>query len=141
VSDPLFTISVNGCIFTQTVKKTIPKRGRLVEVLFATRAIEKRLGSHKARVREYGGDLAKSINRRLTQLDAAQNLAVLRTLPGRCHELTGDRRGQLAMDITTNLRLVFEPADGPPPQRPGGGLDWSRVTSVRIVEVTDYHGR
>ena len=63
----------------------------------------------------------------------------MKTLPGRCHELTGDRKGQLAVDVTKNVRLVFEPADEPTPTREGGGLDWEGVKSVRILEVVDYH--
>jgi len=55
------------------------------------------------------------------------------------HELKSDRRGQLAVDVSKNERLVFEPADDPPPTKPDGGLDWSQVTAVRILEVVDYH--
>lgn len=44
------------------------------------------------------------------------------------------------MTITRNYRLIFEPADKPVPQLEHGGLDWSAVTKVRILEVTDYHG-
>lgn len=64
----------------------------------------------------------------------------MRTLPGRCHELTGDRKGELAVDLRGPYRLVFEPADNPPPVKEDGGLDWRRVTAVRILEVEDYHG-
>lgn len=77
---------------------------------------------------------------RLTQFHAAPNLAAMRNLPGRCHELGEDRAGQVALDLTGNMRLVFEPANDPIPARDDGGLDWGRVTEVRIREVTDYHG-
>ena len=50
------------------------------------------------------------------------------------------RIGQLAVDVTANLRLVFDPADEPVPTKEDGGLDWDRVKAVRIREVVDYHG-
>ncbi len=70
---------------------------------------------------------------------AAPNLETMRTLPGRCHELHGDRKGQLALDLEHPRRLVFVPANDPVPTRAEGGLDWSRVTVVKILEVVDYH--
>lgn len=68
-------------------------------------------------------------------------LSDIRNLPGpRCHELTGDREGQLSVDLDHPYRLLFEPADDPIPIKPDMGLDWTRVTAVRILEVTDTHG-
>lgn len=57
----------------------------------------------------------------------------------RCHELTGDRAGQLSIDLDHPYRLVFRPDHVPPPQRPEGGLDWSQVTAILIIEVVDTH--
>ena len=70
---------------------------------------------------------------------AAQVLDDLRALPGRYHELGQNRKGQLAVNLDQPYRLVFEPADEPVPRTPDGGLDWSAVTAVRILEVVDYH--
>ena len=111
-----------------------------MEVFFANRALEKRLGSDAARRRGYGDVLARKIARRLNELSAAPNLSAMRLMPGSCHELHGDRAGQLAVGLTDNMRLVFEPANDPIPANDDGGLDWDRVTEVRIREVTDYHG-
>lgn len=111
-----------------------------MEVYFSTRKIEGVLGSDKGRVRVFGVDAAKALALRMRQLAAAADLGVMRTLPGRCHELLGDRDGQLAVDVTKGLRLIFEPLDDPPPSKPDGGLDWAAVKAIRILEVTDYHG-
>jgi proteic killer suppression protein len=70
---------------------------------------------------------------------AAPSLDSFRTLPGRRHELVGDRAGQLLLDLVHPDRLVFEPADEPVPKRPDGGLDWSQVRSIRILAVEDTH--
>ncbi len=64
----------------------------------------------------------------------------LRHLPGRCHELIGNRAGQLSLDLDHPYRLIFEPADEPIPQKDDGGLDWTMVTSVVIIGVEDTHG-
>ena len=111
-----------------------------MEVFFATRSLEKRLGSDAARQRSYGHVVARKIALRLNQLHAAPNLGAMRQMPGRCHELQEDRAGQLAIDLTDNLRLVLEPAHEPVPARDDGGLDWDCVTAVRIREVIDYNG-
>lgn len=63
----------------------------------------------------------------------------MRTLPGKCHELDGDRVGQLAMLLPDRKRLVIEPDADPIPKKDDGGLDWSRVDAIRIVEICDYH--
>jgi len=83
--------------------------------------------------------MAKVIRRRLDDLDAADNLEVMRNLPGRCHELKGDRKGQLSIDLVHPERLVFVPAHDPVPIKEDGGIDWKRVTSIKIVEVVDTH--
>lgn len=77
--------------------------------------------------------------RRLDDIRAAANMAVLMTLPGRCHPLRADRKGQWAMDLDHPVRLVFEPILGD--QRPDedGRIDLAKVTGIRIVEIGDYH--
>jgi proteic killer suppression protein len=88
--------------------------------------------------RRYGDIGAKKIRSRLSQLEAADSLADLRSLPGRWHELTGDREGHLAADLHQPYRMIVRPAE-PVPRADDGGLDWSRVTTVIITEITDYH--
>jgi plasmid maintenance system killer protein len=91
--------------------------------------------------KKMGEEQAKKVTLRLADMAAAPTLAVLRTLPqNRCHELVGDRAGQLSVDLKHPYRLIFEPADDPVPYKPDGGLDWQKVTAVRILEVEDTHG-
>jgi hypothetical protein len=70
---------------------------------------------------------------------AAAALDEFRHLPGRCHELAGDRTGQLALVLPDGKRLIFEPAHNPAPLKEDGGLDWAAVRAVRILELADYH--
>jgi plasmid maintenance system killer protein len=90
-------------------------------------------------VRRLGADRANRVQKRLDDLRAAANLEVMRTLPGRCHELTGDRAGQLSVDLDHPYRLIFIPANDPIPCKEDGGLDWSEVTAVKILGIEDTH--
>jgi toxin HigB-1 len=111
-----------------------------VDIVFPNERIAADFNSLKALSRIHGAENARRIMRRLDELGAAENLEVMRYLPGRCHELHHDRAGQLAIDVRHPYRLIFEPANEPIPRKDDGGLDWSQVTSVRILEVEDYHG-
>ncbi|MBA2678519.1 MAG: ImmA/IrrE family metallo-endopeptidase [Ktedonobacteraceae bacterium] len=51
----------------------------------------------------------------------------------RCHELVGDRKGTLAVDLGHPYRLIFEPNHIPIPRKVDGGLDWTIVTAIRIL--------
>jgi proteic killer suppression protein len=87
-----------------------------------------------------GTRCAQRLQLRLAELQTAEVLEDMRQLPGaRCHELTQDRKGQLAVDLVHPRRLVFEPANDPVPTKEDGGLDWSKVTRIMVIEITDYH--
>jgi proteic killer suppression protein len=109
--------------------------------MFSASKLQKECNDTKLRVRRYGPRRAELIRRRLDELRAADVLEDIRHLPGpRCHELKADRDGQLSVDLDHPYRLIFEPANDPIPCKLDGGLDWSQVTAVRILEVTDTHG-
>jgi proteic killer suppression protein len=114
-------------------------RGGSMEVLLETEKLTKQLGQDRNRVKAFGPEGAKRIALRLQQLGAARSLEDMRALPGRCHELKGDLRGLLAVDVHHPYRLIFRPTDNPAPRTPEGGLDWAAVESVTIKEVKDYH--
>ncbi len=100
---------------------------------------QKRLYSSKGLLNaEFGDQLAKKIMQRLAEVDAATCLEELRQAPGKWHELTGDRKGQLACSLTGNRRLIFSPKT-PPSGGAGGGLDWNGIVELTVVEVVDYH--
>lgn len=87
--------------------------------------------------KELGTAGAKKLRARLADIDAADNVREL--VAGRPHPLTGNRSGQFALDLHKGCRLVFEPLELPPPELDAGGIDWSRVRRVRIIEIGDYH--
>jgi len=111
-----------------------------MDILFGTARLRKRCNSSKEAARTWGPEMAKRIMRRLDELRDAESLTDFRLLHPRCHELHGDRRGQLSVDLKHPYRLILEPANESIPRKPDGGLDWTKVTAVRILEVTDTHG-
>ena len=112
-----------------------------MDILFRTKKFCKQCNSGKELSRAYGPRMARLIRRRLDELRAADTLEEIRSLPqARCHELTGDRKGQLSVDLAHPKRLIFVPANEPVPTKPDGGLDWSKVTAVKILGEEDTHG-
>jgi plasmid maintenance system killer protein len=110
-----------------------------MEIRFASGKFAREANDSRQLVRTYGDRRAKLIRRRLDELRAAESLADLRNLPGpRCHELRGDRKGQISVDLDHPYRLLFTPAE-PVLYRTDGGLDWDRIESVVILGVEDTH--
>ena len=112
-----------------------------MDILFQDRKLEKACNDQSLLVRRYGPLRAKLLRRRLDEFRAAETLEVMRSLPQvRCHELKGNREGTLSVDLDHPYRLIFEPANNPIPRKSHSGLDWTKVTAIRILTVEDYHG-
>lgn len=110
-----------------------------MDVLFLTEKQQKYFSDPKTLRKDLGDDGSKKVTLRLQQFAAAPCLEDMRSLPGRCHELTGDRDGSLAVDLHKGFRLVFKPTAEPPPKKDDGGLDWTAVDSITVIEIVDYH--
>lgn len=110
-----------------------------MQVSFANRKLQTVCESERELRRAYGNDCAGKVMARLTDLRAAGTLAHVRNLPGRCHELDGARKGQLAILLARGRRLILEPEDGWPKGKRTGDEAWSQVEAVRVLEIVDYH--
>jgi len=109
-----------------------------MRVFFATPRLRDICASDKAMVRAYGATRARRLQVRLQHLRVAETLAELRELGGRPHELTGDRKGSIAVDLDGPCRLIMRPLDAEdsvvdPP------IDWTVIRAVVIDDVVDYH--
>lgn len=111
-----------------------------MEIAFGSRKMEKLCNSMKEMRAKLGDRGARLLQQRLAEIKAADTLDDLGKVPGaRCHELTADRKGQLAVDLVHPRWLIFVPDHDPLPAKPDGGLDWQKVTRVIVVETVDYH--
>ena len=113
-------------------------------ITFRNKRIEKTFNEGAQLVKTHGLIRAKKIRIRMQELRAAACLKDFwppKSPPGRCHELTeGRRSGQLSVDLDHPYRLVFIPDHDPVPRLQDGGLDWSKVTAIKILGVEDTHG-
>ena len=102
--------------------------------------LQKACDSTKESVKKWGADNAKKVQLRITELRAADNLYHISRLPqARLHPLKGDRSGQFAVDVKQPYRLVFKPNHNPVPTKEDGGTDLTKITSIIILDVEDYH--
>jgi len=110
-----------------------------MEISFKSKKLEKQLTDPKKMNKAFGV-MAKKLNQRMKELSGAEHLAVMSTIPAaRCHELSGDKKGLLSVDVSGNYRLTFEPDHNPPPKKEDGGLDRQQVTKIKIIAVEDPH--
>lgn len=115
----------------------------MLEIEFANRKLAKQFNSHKALVKAFGAIRAKRIEIVMTSLRAAPNLGIFHppySPPHRCHELKGNLKGKLSLDLDGPYRLLIEPAMDSIPTLEDGGLDWSLVEKIRILSIEDTHG-
>lgn len=111
-----------------------------MQISFINKKLAKLLGNQKETLRTYGPDNGRRILLRLQQTADATNLAELARLPQtRVHELKGDRREQISVDVKHPYRLLLVPDHDETPRKPDGGLDWSRITKVSVTEIVDTH--
>jgi len=128
--------------FPETGEVNSALREKRVEISYANKRVAKHFADRRELERQYGKPCAVAIMRRITDLQAAPNLAALsfsEDPSARCHELKHDLKGYLAMDVSKSRRLLFTPGNEPIPRKSDGGLDWVRVTCVVIHRVEDYH--
>ena len=114
-----------------------------MDISFRSTKLEKEFNEGKLLKRVHGELRAKKIGLRLAELRAASSLHDLGLPydgPGRCHELIGDRKGRLSVDLDHPFRLIFVPNHDPVPLKPDGGLDWKKVTAIMIFGIEDTHG-
>lgn len=111
-----------------------------MEITFADRKLARLANNYRSCQKVMGQIRAILYNRRLGDLRAAMTLEDVRNLPGRYHELVGDRKGQWACDLDHPYRLVFEPHENPIPEDDEGKYIWLEIKGVEIIEIIDYHG-
>lgn len=111
-----------------------------MDIVFDDSKFEKQCNSHKLLVRKQGPERAKKIRQRLDDLRAANDLDKMRNVPGKCHELSGDKSGWLSLDLDGPYRLLFRPAYYPIPLKTDGGMDWINITAISIIGIEDTHG-
>lgn len=113
-----------------------------MDISFKSTKLEKEFNEGKQLENVHGSFRAKKIRIRLKEFRAAVSLHDLGPPydgPGRCHELKGNRKRQLSVDLDHPYRLIFIPNHEPTPLKSDGGLDWKQVTAITITGIEDTH--
>lgn len=110
-----------------------------MRILFRERKFAKQYDQYALLVRTQGQRRARLIVERLNALQASGSLEDMRGAAGRLHELKGNRKGQLSLDLDHPYRLILVPVHDPVPCTEDGGMDWSEITDIEILGVEDTH--
>lgn len=100
-------------------------------MLYDNKTIEKLCTDEKA-MRKKRSDIADKLRRRVKALETAESVGELRAHDplGKWHQLTCDRAGQWAGELSRNERLLIRPHNTEEP--------WNSVT-VTVLDIYDYH--
>jgi len=94
---------------------------------FRTRKLEKCYSTHKCAVKEFGTPVAQRYIQRINIIKAANDLDDLINMQVlRCHALTGNRKGQYAINLTGFSRLIFT-------------MKQNSLSIIRIEEVSKHY--
>ena len=111
-----------------------------MQVTFRNKKLKKICSIQKEAIKTCGNNRDRKLMQRLMELSAADNLSQIPSSPPpRCHELTGNLKGKISVDLDHPWRLLFVPMNDPLPKKEGGGLDWGQVTAIEITEIADTH--
>ena len=110
-----------------------------MELSFTNKKLEELANNDRKMVKELGSMRATIFRRRLTQLEDATTLEVVRSLPGNYHELKNNRKGQWSCDLDQPYRLVFKTQKDLLPSNSVNQYNWIEITGVEIIEILNYH--
>ncbi len=110
-----------------------------MNITFADKKLQKLVSDDRKMQKELGQPRAKILRRRLTQMQDATTLEDVRDLPGKYHELTGNRKGQWACNLDQPYRLIFTPHETPIPTNEGGQYIWTEVLGIEVIKIINYH--
>jgi proteic killer suppression protein len=113
-----------------------------LDISFKNKKLEKEFNEGKQLEKTHGTIRANKIRLRMKEFRAAVNLGRFwpsKTHPNRCHELVGNHKGHLSVDLDHPYRLIFCPNQDPIPRLEDGGLDWFGITAIEILCMEDTH--
>ena len=106
-----------------------------MEILYKDNKLKKKLYDYKLLKKEYEEKIAKKVLQRLAEIQAADNLEILKTGPPHFrHRLEGKRKKQFAIDITRKYKIIIEPMNGELEKL-------SSVTRIKIIEISNHYSK
>jgi hypothetical protein len=109
-----------------------------VNLAFSTKTLRELCESQVAAQRKFGRRVADALRGRLADLCAAAN--VLELPAGNPREIEGGRHRYYAIDLADGYRLVVCANHTEVPVAKDGGVDWVRVSRVRVHRIEVANG-
>lgn len=99
----------------------------LLKINYRSNSLERVCTDFSIAQRKYGERMARLINQRIDELQAADSIDMLiKYSIGKCHPLEGDRKGEYAINLVHPYRLIFEQSR-------------TNANTIRIISIEDYH--
>jgi len=108
-------------------------------IIFADKKLKEYANNNKMAVKKMGDKRAKLYQKRLEDMADAGCFADLVHLPGRYHQLTGNRKEQWSCDLDHPYRLIFKPAEEPIPKNEHGKQRLTEINCLEVIEIINYH--
>jgi proteic killer suppression protein len=103
-----------------------------MEINYKNNKLEKQCTKLSKAQKELGKPIALKLFQRINELKASSTLKdVEKIRSARLHELSGKRKGQYAVNLTGNYRLIFVADDS--------NIKLEKIKIVKIEEIVDYH--
>lgn len=114
--------------------------GFQMEVLYAKSKLRKMCGSPSALIQRFGAREGRLVLQRLNELKAASSLLTAKRIPALdLHQLSGEWDERFAVKVIHGLRIVLEVGHDFTPRLVDGGVNLEAVTTITVLEITDYH--
>lgn len=105
-----------------------------MEVGYADSKLEKRCTDDRLMQKEYGPVIAKALQKRLIELEVAENVLELQDGLGKWHPLDANYKGCWAAHLSGSVRIVVSGQDAAELE-----YDWASVSIVCVEEIRNYH--
>lgn len=105
---------------------------------YSSNRLEKQCTVRKEMNKAFDQPTARSLERRIKELESAQRASDLLQGPGRWEVLTQDLAGLMSARLSANDRLIVRPVVEEDPAT-GQDKPLLEATDVVVIEVRDYH--
>lgn len=110
-----------------------------MDITFANKKLAKCANNFTYAQKKLGHERAVKYHQRMGDLRDVESFNDLQSLPGKFHNLSGNRSGQWSCDLDHPYRLIFEPAIKLIPTNVHGSPILTEMKIVEIIEIVDYH--
>jgi len=106
-----------------------------MDIQYKDNRLKEKIYSFDSLKKEYGETIATKILFRLTEIQAVENLEVLKIGPPHYrHRLEGKLKKYFAIDITRKYKIIIEPMNGELERL-------NTVTSIKIIEISNHYSK